>query len=75
METEEPFRIKAYYKADLAMLYNPDMLLASSMRKLRNWIQKNEDLYRQMYEGNEGKNDHCYTRRQVELIVSYLGEP
>ncbi len=75
METEEPFRIKAYYKADLALLYNPELPLPSSMRKLRNWIQKNEDLYRQMYEGNEGKNDHCYTRRQVELIVSYLGEP
>ncbi len=29
METEEPFRIKAYYKADLALLYNPELPLPS----------------------------------------------
>ena len=51
------------------------MEVKTFMCKLRNWIQKNEDLYRQMYAGTEGKNNHCYTRRQVVLIVLYLGEP
>lgn len=75
MEVEEEFKIHTYLKADLAHLYNPNMPIVSAMRKLRRWIRRNEDLYDKMYESKEGKNDHAYTRRQVQLIVTYLGEP
>ncbi|WP_321330766.1 DUF4248 domain-containing protein [uncultured Bacteroides sp.] len=75
MKEDEKFAVRSYSKSDLAHLYNPNMPLISAMRKLRCWIQRNEDLYEKLYCGKEGKNDHYYTRRQVELIVTYLGEP
>ena len=69
MKEDEPFRVRAYHKGILAHLYNPGLPVESAMRKLRNWIRKNEDLYDALYSGREGKNDHYFTRRQVELIV------
>ena len=75
MKEYEPFRVRAYHKGILAHLYNPGLPVESAMRKLRNWIRKNEDLYDALYSGREGKNDHYFTRRQVELIVEHLGEP
>lgn len=75
MIEEEPFLVKAYSKADLAHLYNPGMPLVSAMRKLRVWILRNDELHTELYRAGESKNDHCYTHRQVRLIVQYLGEP
>ena len=65
---EEPFVIRPY-------LYNPYVPLVYAMRKMREWIRNNKELYDAMYSGGEGKNDHAYSARQVRLIVRYLDEP
>lgn len=75
IEEEEKFVVKSYLKADLAVLYNPHLPVVYAMRKLRGWIRVNAPLYALMYQGGEGKNDHSYSRRQVRLIVEYIGEP
>ena len=72
---EEPFVIRPYLKSDLAHLYNPYVPLVYAMRKMREWIRNNKELYDAMYSGGEGKNDHAYSARQVRLIVRYLDEP
>lgn len=73
--TEEPFVIRPYLKSELAHLYNPYVPLVYAMRKMREWIRNNKELYDAMYSGGEGKNDHAYSARQVRLIVRYLDEP
>lgn len=75
MTEEEDFEIRAYGKAELAHLYNPGMPLVSAMRKLRNWILRNQELHTAMYQTGESERDHTYTRRQVRLMVRHLGEP
>lgn len=72
---EESFVIRPYLKADLAHRYNPHLPLVYAMQKLRSWIRNNKELYKAMYSGGEGKNDHAYSARQVRLIVKYLDEP
>ena len=69
---EEPFVIRPYLKSELAHLYNPYVPLVYAMRKMREWIRNNNELYDAMYSGGEGKNDHAYSARQVRLIVKYL---
>ena len=53
----------------------PYVPLVYAMRKMREWIRNNKELYDAMYSGGEGKNDHAYSARQVRLIVRYLDEP
>lgn len=72
---EEPFVIRPYLKSELAHLYNPYVPLVYAMRKMREWIRNNKELYDAMYSGGEGKNDHAYSARQVRLIVKYLDTP
>ena len=72
---EDPFVIRPYLKSELAHLYNPYVPLVYAMRKMREWIRNNKELYDAMYSGGEGKNDHAYSARQVRLIVKYLDEP
>ena len=55
MKEDEPFRVRAYHKGILAHLYNPGLPVESAMRKLRNWIRKNEDLYNALYSGRREK--------------------
>ena len=60
---EEPFVIRPYLKSELAHLYNPYVPLVYAMRKMREWIRNNKELY------------DAYSARQVRLIVRYLDEP
>lgn len=72
---EKSFVIRPYLKSDLAHMYNPHLPVGYAMQKLRRWIRNNKQLYKAMYSGGEGKNDHAYSARQVRLIVKYLDEP
>ena len=42
---EEPFVIRPYLKSELAHLYNPYVPLVYAMRKMREWIRNNKELY------------------------------
>lgn len=69
------FIIRPYLKVELAQLYSPHLSPESAMNKLNKWIRRNKELYRLMNEGREGKNDICYSTRQVRLLLQYLDEP
>lgn len=69
------FRVKAYGKSDLAMLYNPHMSVREALRLLMRWIVRNEALCRELEEMGYRKNSKILTPREVEVITRYLGEP
>lgn len=74
-EDERKFIIKAYLKVELARMYSPHLSDRSAMNKLNNWIRHNSQLHTRLYSGREGKNDICFSLRQVSLIVQFLDEP
>ncbi len=75
-ESENPLlEIKSYYKKTLAHFYFPDISEEYALRKLRGWIQYNPALHRELYDGPEGQNDQSFSRRQVKVLIKYLGEP
>ncbi len=74
-EEEITFVIRPYLKTELARLYSPRLSEQSAMNKLNNWIRCNASLHDLLYNGREGKNDTCFSSRQVRLIVEFLGEP
>ena len=47
----------------------------TAMNRLNRWIRHNRELHDRLYSGREGKNDICFSLRQVRLLVEYLGEP
>ena len=76
METaQEEFQIRVYLKTELAQLYAPHLDPEAALRKMRKWIHRNPDLYRELYAGTEGKNEQAYSKRQVAIIVRYLEAP
>lgn len=72
---DTPFLIRPYLKVELARLYSPRLSDHSAMNKLNGWIRRNRQLHALLYGGREGKNDICFSARQVRLIVEYLEEP
>ena len=72
---EEPFHLHAYRKNELAMLYFPDLCKQSAGRNLRRWINNCQELHQKLTDQGFDKNRKFYLRREVELIVEYLGLP
>ena len=66
---EEPFVIRPYLKSELAHLYNPYVPLVYAMRKMREWIRNNKELYDAMYSGGEGM---LFLRKLRKLSVPVL---
>lgn len=72
---EHPFQLRAYRKQDLALMYFPEEDKAGATRNLRRWIEQCIDLFKRLMEEGYNKRRKFYTRREVELIVEYLGLP
>ena len=67
---QERFKIRAYGKSELALLYFPDSSKESAMRSLRRWLAINNRL-----RGIIGKKKRHFTPKEVRIIVEELGEP
>ncbi|MCD8184702.1 MAG: DUF4248 domain-containing protein [Bacteroides sp.] len=77
-DTEEdlhPFRVRAYSKVELSMLYNPAFCLTNALHTLATWIRLNFPLWEELTAIGYNKYRRCFTPREVSLIVKYLGEP
>ncbi len=72
----QTFRLKAYGKSELAMLYFPE---ASSthvaVNHFMSWIKRNRTLMLQLHDAGYRKASKTLTPKEVALIVDYLGEP
>ena len=70
MKQDEPFRIKAYGKSELAMLYFPESTKEAALKRLNFWLKINPRLRHLL--APKIKN---FTPRQVREIVDEVGEP
>lgn len=72
---EKEYRIRPYYKSELAQAYAPDISPASATNRLAMWIKKNRQLTEALRETNYHSTQRVFTSKQVALIFEYLGEP
>ena len=70
MRENEVFKIRAYGKSELAMLYFQGDSNATALKKLRYWLSQNENL--RMFINGPKK---YYSPKQVRIIIRELGEP
>ena len=67
--------LRAYSKSELASLYLPRIQPASAWRTLRNWINKDTNLKKELEKTGYTHKCILLTPFQVEIIFRYLGEP
>ena len=72
---EIPFHLHIYRKNELAMLYFPDLSKESAARNLRRWILHCKGLHENLERIGYDKNRKFFLKKEVKLIVEYLGEP
>lgn len=68
------FRIRAYGRQELALLYNPDITPEAAYRKLQRWIDYAPGLRERLDMAGSNKG-RTWTPAQVALIVAAIGEP
>ena len=68
-EDLRPFRIHAYSKEELAMLYNPTYYTLAA------WIRHNKALKGELEKVGYNKYRRTFTPLEVKVLVKYLGEP
>lgn len=72
----QEFVIKSYGFTQLARLYRPDICPGNAIRTLKNWIEKNAELSKELTAtGFDPSTVRTLTPRQVAIIVHHLGTP
>lgn len=71
----QPFVCRAYFKADLAALYLPEVSRNYALRKFNDWLADSPGLWAELQKVGVTKTTRLFTRLQVEVIVGRLGLP
>ena len=71
----EEFKLQAYTKADLVQLYSPHSQEATALQNLYRWMKRNQPLMSELEAIGYNKYRHSFLKREVGIIVKYLGEP
>ena len=74
-ETEREWRVRPYYKSELAQAYAPDISQGAAQNRLALWIKTNTQLSEALRQTDYRVTQRMFTSRQVALIFEYLGEP
>ena len=69
------FRPIAMHKSKLALLYFPDVTLASATNRLMRWIHNCAPLMKELEVTSYHRSQKWLTARQVVLIIAHLGNP
>ena len=75
MKEEKEWRIRPYYKSELAQAYAPNLAEGSALNRLAQWIKLNAPLTEALQQTGYHSKQRLFTSRQVALIFEYLGEP
>ena len=67
--------IRPYTKSELATMYFPIGSTSNALRRLNRYINNAHGLLPALLATGYRVNDRHFTRRQVQLIFEYLGEP
>ena len=73
--TQKEWRIRPYYKSELAQAYAPDICIGAALNRLVLWIKTNTQLTEALKQTNYQVTQRMFTSRQVALIFEYLGGP
>ncbi len=68
-------KLQPYTKQELALLYFPGSAPRTAVNHLTRWIRRSPSLCQKLRSMGYRPTSKFYTPRQVELIVSHLGEP
>lgn len=74
-QTPEEFNAKYCSKKELAMKYFPGSTPEAAARRLRRWIARIPELRKTLDQWNDCPASHFFSRKHVELITQYLGDP
>ena len=69
------YRIRPYYKMELAQAYAPNISTGAALNRLANWIKTNKQLTEALRKTDYRTTQRMFTSKQVALIFEYLGEP
>lgn len=70
------FKIRSYTKKELAMEYFPACSSPhTAVNHLMVWIRRCTPLYEELRRMGMVHTAKCFTPREVEVIVKYIGEP
>lgn len=64
-----------YTKCELARLYLPHIESRSATNRLMAWIKRSDELMQKLQEAGYYPTQKYFSVRQVDLVVSFLGEP
>ena len=71
----EEFRLKAYAKVELALLYSPHSQDATALQNLYRWMMRCRPMMDELNALGYNKYRHSFLKQEVAVIVKYLGEP
>ncbi len=72
----EEFKSKTYTKLELAAYYCPNRASDhSTLTSFNRWLKANKELCNELNCIGYNHNRHSFLKREVEVIVKYLGEP
>lgn len=74
-DMEKEWRIRPYYKSELAQAYAPDISPGAALNRLALWIKVNPSLSEALVQTGYQSKQRVFTSRQVALIFEYLGAP
>ena len=72
---EKKFEMRAYDKAERALLYCPGRSEETALKTMMRWIRQCEPLMEALDAIGYNCRRHRFLRREVEQIVRHLGEP
>ena len=75
MNEEQDFIIRPYSKKELALMYFPESMPSMASKRLRRWIQQCKPLWNELQQMDYKPQSKGFTPRQVQAIVTYLGDP
>lgn len=62
-------------KAQLALLYAPNLTQGAAVNRLMAWLHRDEATMQKLYASGYYKTQKVFTSRQVAIIIDFLGEP
>ena len=69
------FPIRVHSKKELALCYFPNSLPRTANNHLMTWINRNDELVKQLDATGYRKQTKSFSPRQVDLILQFLGTP
>ena len=69
------FKLRAYTKKELALMYFPDSNPRTAVNHLMSWICRCTPLWEELHAMGYHATSKAFTPRQVKAIVEQLGEP